>query len=216
MSRPKYKIPNAVQRACQSISHPSPLVSLHLCPRGPSLKPYTITTNPINVTTPSQKPYTNVSAISSFVKKPLVFGGTSSTSLVAASSDNPVAGGAEVHMFNHKISIGERMNTGASSLRMGKPQISAITSATLLESKCTTNLLIHCEMRLPYATACTIVEKLSSVITKSATLFVTSTPDPIAQPTSAILILGESLKPSPVIATIRFRRCSDSIIFTLD
>ena len=55
---------------------------------------------------------------------------------------------------------------------------------------------------LPSSTALTIVAKLSSANTISATLFVTSVPViPIPTPISAALILGASLTPSPVIAT---------------
>jgi hypothetical protein len=58
-------------------------------------------------------------------------------------------------------------------------------------------------MVLPSLIARTMVEKLSSETMRSDTSFVTSVPVmPIATPMFAVLMLGASLIPSPVIATI--------------
>ena len=58
-------------------------------------------------------------------------------------------------------------------------------------------------MRRPSSTADTIVAKLSSASTMSATFFVTSVPVmPMPTPMSALFIEGASLTPSPVIAVI--------------
>mmetsp|Transcript_43095 Transcript_43095/g.100409 ORF Transcript_43095/g.100409 Transcript_43095/m.100409 type:complete len:247 (-) Transcript_43095:69-809(-) len=58
------------------------------------------------------------------------------------------------------------------------------------------------KIRRPSSTAKTIVEKLSSMRTKSLAFCVTAVPAmPIATPTSALFRAGASLTPSPVMAT---------------
>ena len=60
----------------------------------------------------------------------------------------------------------------------------------------------------PFATAFTIVAKLSSVRTMAAASFATSVPvTPMATPISACFSAGASFTPSPVIATIMPRSC---------
>ena len=71
-------------------------------------------------------------------------------------------------------------------------------------------------MRRPSSTAPTIVAKLSSVRTMSATFFVTSVPVmPMPTPMSALLMDGASLTPSPVIATMSPRFLNAFTICTL-
>ena len=71
-------------------------------------------------------------------------------------------------------------------------------------------------MRRPSSIALRIEAKLSSVSTMSDASLATSEPaSPIAMPTSARFSEGESLTPSPVMATKHLRRCRASIIRTL-
>ena len=59
-------------------------------------------------------------------------------------------------------------------------------------------------MRRPSSTAPTMVAKLSSASTMSATFFVTSVPVmPMPMPMSAARMLGASLTPSPVMAVTK-------------
>ena len=78
-----------------------------------------------------------------------------------------------------------------------------ITSLRLLESRNCMVFLILSYILLPSSTADTIVAKLSSASTMSATFLVTSVPVmPMPIPILADFMLGASLTPSPVIAVI--------------
>mmetsp|Transcript_120295 Transcript_120295/g.285840 ORF Transcript_120295/g.285840 Transcript_120295/m.285840 type:complete len:212 (+) Transcript_120295:966-1601(+) len=72
------------------------------------------------------------------------------------------------------------------------------------------------KMRRPSSIANTMVEKLSSMSTRSLAFWVTAVPVmPMATPTSAFLKAGASLTPSPVIATIWPSDIKDATIATL-
>ena len=69
---------------------------------------------------------------------------------------------------------------------------------------------------LPFSTALTIVEKLSSVsITEAASLDTSVPVIPMATPISACFNAGASLTPSPVIATISPDDCHALTILIL-
>ena len=71
-------------------------------------------------------------------------------------------------------------------------------------------------MRRPSPTASTMVAKLSSESTMSATFFVTSVPViPMPTPMSADFIDGASFTPSPVMAVIMPRRRHEETMRTL-
>ena len=82
------------------------------------------------------------------------------------------------------------------------------TSARLVERKKETVFLTLKKTFRPSSTARTMVEKSSSVITTSAAFFVTSVPEPMATPTSALFKAGASFTPSPVIATTSPAACN--------
>ena len=82
------------------------------------------------------------------------------------------------------------------------------TSAKLVERKKEMVFLMLKKTLRPSSTARTIVVKSSSVSTTSAASLVTSVPEPIATPTSALLRAGASLTPSPVMATTSPAACS--------
>ena len=66
--------------------------------------------------------------------------------------------------------------------------------------------------RRPSATTRGNAENLFVSSTSCATLRVAGAPEPMATPMSAFFSASTSLTPSPVMATVRFWRCSDSTI----
>mmetsp|Transcript_31611 Transcript_31611/g.62518 ORF Transcript_31611/g.62518 Transcript_31611/m.62518 type:complete len:212 (-) Transcript_31611:2068-2703(-) len=157
--------------------------------------------------------------MASKVKRPWETGGLCMRSGGHSSRAIPIAGPDPVTVFTNRIAMGERTKTGRSraSVTKAREMRRVTASAMLPDSKCMTKLLMEVKMRLPSWTAETMVAKLSSAMTMSATPLVTSEPVmPIATPTSACLMAGESLTPSPVIATTFFLLCSASTILTLE
>ena len=160
-----------------------------------------------------------MSIISSGVKTPCLrfWGGRCMISGAAISNPRPISGIPEVIMIIQRISTGAKGNTETlfSSLKtrpMRRVQAWAMFSA----KTCRMNFWILSNIRRPSSTAFRMEAKLSSVKTMSEASLATSDPAiPIAIPTSDRFKLGESLTPSPVMATKALRRWRASIIRTL-
>mmetsp|Transcript_29462 Transcript_29462/g.73948 ORF Transcript_29462/g.73948 Transcript_29462/m.73948 type:complete len:234 (-) Transcript_29462:1370-2071(-) len=167
---------------------------------------------------PISQPYTKQSMTVSLVKMLWDTGGRFIKSGAQSSMAIPMAGPEPVAVLMNKIAMGLSTKMGFPWPSMTKPRESMSTTASAMFplSRCITKLLMDAKIRRPSCTADTMVAKLSSASTMSATPLVTSEPVmPMAMPMSASLMEGESLTPSPVMATTLPRRCSASTMRTL-
>lgn len=104
-------------------------------------------------------------------------------------------------MMIQMISTGEIGKTDCPDLSLNTRPIRSVRArATFSARRCNTNFWMLSKIRRPSSMPLMIDAKLSSVRTSSEASLATSEPDcPIAIPTSALLRLGESFTPSPVI-----------------